>query len=463
VTDIVVELVFAQPSVSLDLNVVADGGGGGGASALDDLTDVTITTPARFDTVMHDGSGFVNQPTQRAKTVVIGATVGAGGNQTIPDGTSFVLIFGSIGTVTLPSVVAHDGQMLTVHNLSGATITVTCGGSDLILPPGSIPTIEIGEGGVVEFSALDLTGIFGTFWIPGVRSGSDYNIPYFLGQSIPDGHVVAMGSSGTAPSWQDPNGLIDLGADPPWGDPPAVTTKVMRLDYAGNPGNSDGAWSTPEPANLTAGIDIRARIWFDYPSDVTPPSTDRYMELLTQEHPTADGGDTFEAAILWADDSFGAGVIEGQPHTFYESARVGIGTDPERNAGWKRAGLKAREWVDLRWTQDFGTNTVTYWRAVPFEVSDSSEQVDGIWWYPISSVTHADFGGIDTTATTPWWIGLRFTGYVSWMKCQNFARSTTYVDINAADLDALSLGATSFTDDAGNTWTTVAAEIVAAP
>lgn len=36
------------------------GGGGGGASALDDLTDVTITTPAAGQTVVYDGAGWVN-------------------------------------------------------------------------------------------------------------------------------------------------------------------------------------------------------------------------------------------------------------------------------------------------------------------------------------------------------------------------------------------------------------------
>jgi hypothetical protein len=38
------------------------GGSGGGASALDDLTDVTITAPAEDDDLRYDGSGWVNDP-----------------------------------------------------------------------------------------------------------------------------------------------------------------------------------------------------------------------------------------------------------------------------------------------------------------------------------------------------------------------------------------------------------------
>ena len=236
----------------------------------------------------------------------------------------------------------------------------------------------------------------------------------------------------------------------------------MRLDYAGNPGTDDGAWSTNEPADLTSGVDLRAKIWFDYPSDVDPVGgTDKYQEVLSQEHPTAGGGDTFEAAIFWG--SQGDSLSNGLPHTFWEAAPVGVGTDTETNAGWARAALKAREWVNLRWTQDFSTQTVKYWREVPFEINDTCEQVDGIWYYPMTTVTNVDFADIDTIATSDWWIGKRFTGYIASMKMTNFAGSTTYIDINEADLDALTVGDQTFTDDAGNTWTSTAATIVAAP
>jgi hypothetical protein len=40
------------------------GGSSGGASALDDLTDVTITGAAEHDTLRHDGSGWVNESTR---------------------------------------------------------------------------------------------------------------------------------------------------------------------------------------------------------------------------------------------------------------------------------------------------------------------------------------------------------------------------------------------------------------
>lgn len=253
--------------------------------------------------------------------------------------------------------------------------------------------------------------------------------------------------------------LTDL--DSIYGDEPVVTGKVMRLDYAGNTGTNDGAWSTPDIGNLTSGVDIRAKIWFDYPSDVTPPDTDQYFEVISQEHPTAGGGDTFEAAIFWSSKSLA--YANGLPYTFYEAAPVGVGTAVETNAGRKRAGLRAKEWVNLRWTQDFATETVTYWRQVPFEVNSDCEYSGGIWWYPVSSVTDPDFAGIDTASTADWWIGKRFTGYMASLKMTNFAGTTTYIDINEADLDALSLGATSFTDDAGNTWTTVAAGIVNPP
>lgn len=260
------------------------------------------------------------------------------------------------------------------------------------------------------------------------------------------------------------NTLATFSGQLPIWDPPddhAVTTKVMHIDYqAGLPDASAGAWSTDNIGNLSSGVDLRAKLRFTVPTDTTDLD-DAYMEFLTQTDTTKTGGDNFEAAILWAGPSFAlSGLVLGRPYLFWEAAAEGA--SGETSAGWIEAGLKPDTWAVVRITQDFDTDTVTFWRGVPYKTTDDSEQVDGQWYHPIQSVTNTAFGSIDSGVTEDWWIGLRYTGDVAWLKMQNFARSTTYINITASGLDALTLGDTSFTDAAGNTWTTTAGEIASA-
>lgn len=51
-----IELGVDTPSITLDVNVVVGGGSGGGASALDDLTDVTLTTPGNRFALVYDSA-----------------------------------------------------------------------------------------------------------------------------------------------------------------------------------------------------------------------------------------------------------------------------------------------------------------------------------------------------------------------------------------------------------------------
>lgn len=76
--------------------VVAGAGGGGGSSsvaALDDLTDVIITSPTLGDTLYYNGSGWVNTQGFANQSVAIASGV-------------------STGTVTFPTAQANDSWKL---------------------------------------------------------------------------------------------------------------------------------------------------------------------------------------------------------------------------------------------------------------------------------------------------------------------------------------------------------------
>lgn len=69
--------------------------GGGGASALDDLTDVTITTPADGHGVRYDGTGWVNE----AEYATIVAVIDGGG------GVIAAGVVGDVGPINFPGVI----------------------------------------------------------------------------------------------------------------------------------------------------------------------------------------------------------------------------------------------------------------------------------------------------------------------------------------------------------------------
>lgn len=53
-----------ENAVQEKINEIIDnlGGGGGGASALTDLSDVTLTSPSSGESLCYDGSKWVNSP-----------------------------------------------------------------------------------------------------------------------------------------------------------------------------------------------------------------------------------------------------------------------------------------------------------------------------------------------------------------------------------------------------------------
>jgi hypothetical protein len=83
--------------------------GGGGSSALDDLTDVIITTPATNDILQYDGAEWVNQPL-------------AGG---APTSASYVTL-GTNATLTSERVLTGTSNQITVTDAgAGSTVTLS--------------------------------------------------------------------------------------------------------------------------------------------------------------------------------------------------------------------------------------------------------------------------------------------------------------------------------------------------
>lgn len=435
---------------------------------------------------------------QIAGTVVRGALLGLPTDAyTIPADVAYLILLGAhAGAVTLPPVADVDGQVLTIYNVTGSTIAYDSVTPAEILMSGTdayalAPSFSLPDGTLFALRAVDL-GMFGTYWLPDVSSGTLVDLPYW-----PDGvasayDVLRISPSTLTPSWAAltaseiplssasiaatdvETGLeevLDAAAhDPVWYPLPGhtVTTKVMRCDYAaGLPDANAGAWyRIGNIADLTAGIDIRALVRFEVPTDTDYTTgtsiDDSYMEILTQNHPAATGGDNFEAAILWSGPAFASSLAPGRPHQFWESKPAA--SAGEETLGWVDTGMSPFEWVLLRWTVDVSTGTATMWRAVHYQISTTCELVDGVWYYPVLTETDLDkFGDIETGVTLDWYIGLRLTGDIAMMRATPYGSSAKLIDIQPATLDALSLGAVTFADtaDTPNTWTTTAGEIAA--
>lgn len=184
-----VTLGVDTPSITLDVHVVAtSGGGGGGASALDDLTDVTITTPATDQVLKYNGSGWVNgtggggvadhgaltgladddHPAyQRNTTTVVNAT-----SFTLTAADQFGIVVNAGETITLPDAATNEGR--TVWALGLADFYVATAGTDTF--DGANTSVSFEANTIAEFVAVDGSALgAGWLWLP-VNRNSDH--PY---------------------------------------------------------------------------------------------------------------------------------------------------------------------------------------------------------------------------------------------------------------------------------------------
>ena len=342
--------------------------------------------------------------------------------------------------------------------------------------------------GVLTFDPVLLQPFTARHVNKGIYSFNPFASLPFVGQVVPDGiggYTVVQTAVPPVNAVGDVLTVIDSGAglfyqwaapaspEPPvfWPTPSySIATKVLRADFtATGPtfNSTTGGWSTPAPgvAITTAGLDIRAMIRVELPVRADTGTTgmsDTFMEVLTQEHPTATGGDRFEAAILWT-DSARSGVSPGRPYAFYEHLASGAGTE---TSNWADAHIDPFRWIALRWTLDIATSTVTMWRAVPYKSTSTSMKTadDGITWWPVWSQTFADAASIDGNNTLNWRIGKQATMSVAWLNARTFGNATAnLVNVTAAGLNALTVGATSYTDTIGNVWTTTVGQVTTSP
>lgn len=60
-TNVTLSISDDSGNEEVDVTIAASGGGGGGASALDDLTDVTLSSPSSGEVLTYNGSAWINQ------------------------------------------------------------------------------------------------------------------------------------------------------------------------------------------------------------------------------------------------------------------------------------------------------------------------------------------------------------------------------------------------------------------
>lgn len=99
----------AMQTGAVSVQVLTSGGGGGGASALDDLSDVTITAAASGDILRYNGTAWVDTP-----------------------GTTH---FDAAGTAAT-AVAAHEADTTSVHGIADTSTLYRSGGTDVALADG---------------------------------------------------------------------------------------------------------------------------------------------------------------------------------------------------------------------------------------------------------------------------------------------------------------------------------------
>lgn len=497
----------------------------GGASDLDGLTDVAITAAASGDIIRRNGTEFVNTPgtshfeaagavtshngSSSAHSALFDGKAAAGytpalslivgtylilGTDAVDGTATEMTLYQADGTVnnsvTLPDGVSAFGTFPLGDGSPGANwnfVFDQLGAPSIVVVIGSGQALDgvyrLTPGALDEpWEVLDCPiGTFAGFYISAnVRlliSRTAYGwvtVDPVFGGSVKFAPATSSNWS-TVPTTVGGalNTLASATVEPPTFWPPdhhTIATKVLRADFVATGPSydvSNGAWETADPGVdiTTAGLDIRAMIHIEHPINAGVGATgvtDTYFEVLTQEHPTAGGGDRFEAAIQWTNSSF-SGMAPGRPYTFYEHLESG-GSNEDSNS--EDAWIAPYKWVCLRWTQDIANDTVKLWRAVPYKVSSTTVQTadDNIWWYPVFTETSSVAGSIDADDSLLWYIGKQATMSVAWLNARTYGNATAnLVNVTAAGLDAKTVGDTSYTDTLGNVWTTTDGQITASP
>jgi hypothetical protein len=237
-------------------------------------------------------------------------------------------------------------------------------------------------------------------------------------------------------------------------------------------GTYDGTWQITNGSTGTGtlpatpdGIDIRAKFYLHQPysdDELGPGQAWPYQifrELITQTKATATGGDLTEWAVLHSDSSFVDQITDGAAMWFYESTLTGDpGEGPAYNYddGSRLIGVP----VIARLTHDTATETVTFWRWVPYDtgVAGVEQTADGYWWQPIDSRTDAQYASMDPNGVETWKLGIQNRVDFAWITMHEFGGSLI-LDVQPSDLATAGAGATSFTDGVGNTIATTTGTI----
>lgn len=112
-------------------------GGGGGASDLDDLTDVVITAPAKNQTLIHNGTTFVNAAQGTSFTFEI-VSFSDGNSSTIEIGTGVWKAAGDISFTATYSNGPPIGSTVTITGWSALPMS----GAGLVGPTASVASLD---------------------------------------------------------------------------------------------------------------------------------------------------------------------------------------------------------------------------------------------------------------------------------------------------------------------------------
>jgi hypothetical protein len=411
---------------------------------------------------------------------LVGVDVEFTGTRPVTDETTLVMTAG--GSVTLPLAEYRTvGRPLTV--MSFGPLTIDADPVNWISNPG---TTSLSYGSISTFLMLKLYPYefptLGWGWIVTERQGDPFDLPLWydpVTQTVlpSEGDVVAITAG--IPTWVAPTpGAVD---ERPWfGD--ALAEDTVRSDALWlrcNPtpavmdGSYDGTWQITNGSTGTGtlpatpdGIDIRAKFYLHPPYEDSALGVgqawpyQRYRELLTQTKASATGGDLTEWAVLHSDTSFTEQRINGAAMWFYESTLTGDpGEGPAYNYddGGRLIGVP----VIARLTHDTATETVTFWRWVPYDTGAPGvvqTADDGYWWQPVDSRTDPQYASMDPNGVETWKIGTQNRADFAWITMHEYGGSKI-LDIQPSDIASAGIGATSFTDGVGNTISTTSGDI----
>jgi hypothetical protein len=217
------------------------------------------------------------------------------------------------------------------------------------------------------------------------------------------------------------------------------------------------------------GVDIRS-FFLCYPPYRDDESTDpvffypfqRYRELITQTKVGATGGDLSEWALRHNDTTSFDASTSGTADWFWEATLDGAAGEQyiTYNDGAENIAVP----VMARLTQNTATETVTFWRAIPYDTGEAGIEVtdDGITWFPMFSHTDARWATMrEDVDPETWKLGIQNNCDYAWMTMHHFG-GAKILDIQPSHVTGAA-GTTSFTDGVGNTISTVSGLVVEEP